>query len=505
MPATDILLCTLNARYSHASLGLRYLLANLGDLQPRAAIREFTIHDQPARIVEKLLADSPRIIGFGIYIWNLIETRRVVGILKQVAPEVRIVIGGPEVTHEHVNEPLAALADVLITGEGDLTFKTVCDDLLARRPVAKVVDSPKPDLAQVVLPYHLYSDDDLKHRIIYMEASRGCPFTCEFCLSSIEDGVRQFPLDAFLAAMDDLLARGCRTFKFVDRTFNLSPRISAAILQFFLDRWRDGLFLHFELVPDRLPDALKALIARFPADAVQFEIGIQSFTPQVGELISRRMDRGRTETNFKWLRSASGVHIHADLIIGLPGETPESFAASYDALHLLDPQEIQVGILKLLKGTPLVRHREPFAMRFNPEPPYDLLASRDFDFATMQRLKRFARYHELFVNSGKFKGGIARLISTQSSAFAALSAFADWLWATTTQEHALSQVRQYELFHAYLLTIGVQADEATAILAQDFLVTGSKKYLPEILRPAVEKRPSSTMPSAPGTAGCGSA
>jgi radical SAM superfamily enzyme YgiQ (UPF0313 family) len=495
MPATDILLCTLNARYSHAAMGLRYLLANLAELQPRAAIREFTIHDQPARIVEKLLADSPRIIAFGIYIWNLIETRRVVGILRQVAPDIRIVIGGPEVTHEHADEPLAAACDVLITGEADLTFKTVCDDLLAGRPVAKVVDSPKPDLATVVLPYHLYTDDDLAHRIIYMEASRGCPFTCEFCLSSIEDGVRSFPLDQFLAAMDDLLARGCKTFKFVDRTFNLSPRTSAAILQFFVDRWRDGLFLHFELVPDRLPDALKALIAKFPADAVQFEIGIQSFTPKVGELISRRMDRGRTEANFKWLRSASGVHIHADLIIGLPGETPATFAESYDALYHLDPQEIQVGILKLLKGTPLVRHREPFAMRFNPEPPYDLLASRDFDFTTMQRFKRFARYHEMYVNSGKFRGGIARLIATQTSAFAALLAFADWMWETTTQEHALSQVRQYELLHAYLLTVGVPADEATSILAQDFLVTGSKKYLPEILRPAVERRlPATTTP-----------
>jgi hypothetical protein len=140
-------------------------------------------------------------------------------------------------------------------------------------------------------------------------------------------------------------------------------------------------------------------------------------------------------------------------------------------------------------------------MRFNPEPPYDLLASRDFDFTTMQRLKRFARYHELFVNSGKFTGGIARLVATQSSAFAALIAFADWLWATTAQEHALSQVRQYELFHAYLLTLGVPADEATTILAEDFLVTGSKKYLPEILRPAVERRSSSTVSSAPGTAG----
>ncbi len=486
MPATDILLCTLNARFSHASLGLRYLHANLGDLAPRAAIHEFTIHDQPAVIVERLLAHSPRIVGFGVYIWNLHETRRVIGILKKIAPHIHVVIGGPEVTHEHHGEPIVALTDVLITGEADLTFRHVCVDLLAGIPVPKVVDSPKPDVTALVLPYSLYSDNDLAHRLIYVEASRGCPFTCEFCLSSIENGVRTFELESFLAAMDNLLTRGCRTFKFVDRTFNLSPRIAAAILEFFIARWRDGLFLHFEMVPDRLPDSIKELISRFPAGGVQFEIGIQSFTPAVGELISRRMDRGRTEANFRWLRAHTGVHIHADLIIGLPGETLETFAASYDALYHLDPQEIQVGILKLLKGTPLSRHRDAFAMRYNAEPPYDLLASRDFDFPTMQRLKRFARYHELFINSGKFTHGLALLLNGHTSVFQALLTFADWMWATTGQEHALSQVRQYELVHTYLCQQGIAQTDATNELARDFLANGSRKHLPEILRPAVE-------------------
>lgn len=487
MSATDIIVSTLNARYSHAALGLRYLMANLGELQSQAVIREFTINDPPAHIVERLLAEQPLIIGFGVYIWNLHETRRVIGLIKQIAPSIRIVIGGPEVTHDYETEPIVGLADVLITGEADLTFPQVCADLLANRPVKKVINSPKPDMASLVLPYQFYSDDDLKHRLIYMEASRGCPFTCEFCLSSIEDGVRTFPLEPFLNAMKDLLGRGCSTFKFVDRTFNLSPRIASSILQFFLDHWRDGLFLHFEMVPDRLPDQIKTLIARFPVDAVQFEIGIQSFTPVVGELISRRMDRGRTETNIRWLRSHTGVHIHADLIIGLPGETLATFAESYDALYHLDPQEIQVGILKLLKGTPLSRHRDAFDMRYNPEPPYDLLSSRDFDFPTMQRLKRFARYHDIFVNSGKFRNGLARLMSTQASPCAILLGLSDWMWATTNQQHAFSQVRQYELFHTYLCSVGVAAEEATSLLAQDFLANGSKKYLPEILRPLVEK------------------
>ena len=378
-------------------------------------------------------------------------------------------------------------ADVLITGEADLTFPTVCADLLAGRPVAKVVPSPKPVLADVVFPYALYDADDLAHRLIYVEASRGCPFTCEFCLSSVDNGVRAFPLEAFLWEMDGLLNRGCRTFKFVDRTFNLSPRTAAAILEFFLARLQPGLFLHFEMVPDRLPDVVKGLIERFPAGAIQFEVGIQSFTPVVGELVSRRMDRAKTEANLRYLKEHTSVHVHADLIIGLPGETLETLAESFDALWRLQPGEIQVGILKLLKGTPIGRHREAFAMRYNADPPYDLLASREFPFAVMQRLKRFARYFELFANSNRFHDGLALLMVSRPSPFTAYLAFSDWLWDTTHQDHALSQVRQYELLAEFLVAhCNHERDTVIATLAADFLRQGARKYLPEFLRPAVE-------------------
>jgi radical SAM superfamily enzyme YgiQ (UPF0313 family) len=493
MTAPSILLATLNARYSHASLGLRYLLANLGELADQAALREFTINDNLAVIAERLLAESPRILAFGVYIWNLRETTRVARIIKAVAPRTLIVVGGPEISHEHAHEPLAALADVVVTGEADLVFPQVCRDLLAGRAVAHVVASPKPALDAVTLPYDLYRDEDLAHRVIYVEASRGCPYTCEFCLSSVENGVRAFALDRFLAAMERLIDRGCRTFKFVDRTFNLSPRTASAILEFFLARWKPAMFLHFEMVPDRLPDAVKALITRFPTGAIQFEIGIQSFTPVVGELISRRMDRAKTVENLEWLRRHTGVHVHADLIIGLPGETMATLAESFDALWWLQPGEIQVGILKLLKGTPLARHREPFAMAFNPEPPYDLLQSRDFEFATMQRLKRFARYFELYANSRRFGSALDLLIARAGgSPFVALLAFSDWLWTAAGQEHGISLKRLYDLIAVFLATrLGCEDAEVKSALAADFLSghgnpEGTLKGLPEFLRESVE-------------------
>src|SRR5205814_2204092 len=168
-------------------------------------------------------------------------------------------------------------------------FAELCEKLLAgRRPLMKIIPAELPDFNQIVLPYDLYDDRDVAHRVIYVEASRGCPFKCEFCLSSLDVPVRNVPLEAFLAEMAKLLDRGVSQFKFVDRTFNLNLNFSRAILQFFLGRYQPGLFLHFEMIPDRLPEALRDLIRQFPAGALQFEVGVQTFNEEVSARISRR-------------------------------------------------------------------------------------------------------------------------------------------------------------------------------------------------------------------------
>ena len=252
------------------------------------------------------------------------------------------------------------------------------------------------------MPYDLYDDEDVAHRIIYVEASRGCPFSCEFCLSSLDIPVRQAPLPALLGQLQRLLDRGVRQFKFVDRTFNLNVDTSRTILEFLLERHRPGLFFHFEMVPDRLPDALREVIVQFPPGALQFEVGVQTFKPEVAELIHRRQDYQRLKDNICFLRGQTGVHIHADLIAGLPGESLESFAAGFDRLIALRPHEIQVGMLKRLRGTPIIRHDAEWQMVYNPHPPYELLQNRLIDFPTMQKLRRFARYWDLVGNSGNF-------------------------------------------------------------------------------------------------------
>ncbi len=481
----DILLCTLNAKFIHASFGLRYLLANLGDLENRAEIAEFEIKQAPLEIVEALLAREPRIIGLGVYIWNVRQSLEVVALLKRLRPEIRIVLGGPEVSYETEDQEIVALADHTLAGEADLAFGDLCRTLLepssANEPPPKILRAPLPDPARIRLPYAHYTATDLAHRILYIEASRGCPFTCEFCLSSLDIPVRQFPLEPFLSSLKDLLDRGARQFKFVDRTFNLNLAVSRAILRFFRDHWRDGLFLHFEMIPDRLPDALREEIAWFPPGSLQLEIGIQSFNPEVCALISRRQDIEKTEANFRFLRGSTGVHVHADLIVGLPGETLESFGEGFDRLLALGPQEIQVGILKRLRGTPISRHDDAWAMRYSPHPPYEILENRLLDFATMQRLRRFARYWDLVANSGRFIASLPCVWSGATSPFHRFLAFSDWLHARLRQTHAIAHDRLARALLEWLTDeVDVPRETASAAMTEDWRRLG-RRDLPDWL------------------------
>jgi len=479
----EIVLTTLNAKYIHAAFGLRYLMANLGALQSCSAIIEFNINQRPIDIAEALLAKHPRIIGLGVYIWNVAPTTELVAAIKRIAPSVLIVLGGPEVSHETEPQSIVQLADYVITGEADLTFAEVCKQLLnGSFPAGKIIPAALPDFSQLVLPYDLYDSQDLANRIIYVEASRGCPFTCEFCLSSLDIPVRQAPLPALLTELGRLLERGVKQFKFVDRTFNLNVNTSRTILEFLFERYQPGHFFHFEMIPDRLPEALREIVARFPAGALQFEVGIQTFNEQVGELIKRRQNYQRLEENLRFLRNQTGVHIHADLIAGLPGETLESFADGFDRLVSLGPQEIQVGILKRLRGTPVVRHDTDWQMIYNPHPPYDILQTRLIDFATMQRLRRFARFWDLVANSGNFVKTTPLIWSNGSSPFRSFLSWSDWLYERTGRTESIALGRLMELLFEFLtLKLDLERGTAAEALRLDY-ERGGRRDLPGFLK-----------------------
>lgn len=472
----DIVLSTLNAKYSHAAFGLRYLLANLGPLQSRAVLEEFDVRQRPLDIAEALLRHEPRIVGLGVFIWNVTAVTELAATLKRLRPELTLVLGGPEVSFETAEQHLTKLADYAITGEADVAFRELCRSLLAgNRPEEKIIAAAPPEFTELVLPYELYTAADLAHRVIYVEASRGCPFRCEFCLSSLDMPVRAAPLPEFLAAMQRLLDRGATQLKFVDRTFNLNLATSRTILEFCLAQWCPGRFFHFELVPDRLPAELREVIAKFPPGALQFEVGVQTFNPEVAARISRRQDYAKLEDNLRWLRRETGVHVHADLIFGLPGETVASFAAGFDRLLALGPQEIQVGLLKRLRGTPIVRHDAAWAVVWNPQPPYELLQNRLVDFATLQRVRRLARVWDLVGNSGNFVATTPLLWSGGASPFAAFLRWSDWLFAREGRTDSIALPRLMERLFDFLtaeLRLGAVAVAETML--RDFSRAGRR-------------------------------
>lgn len=502
-PSPSIVLCTLNAKYIHASLGLRYLLANMGSLYSQTQLLELTINRSTTDLLQSVMqalgpaqANKTQIIGFGVYIWNVIPTLALIKELRQHRPDLKIVLGGPEVSHETDQQEIIRLADYVITGWGDISFPKLCHNILSGPPaLMKIIPGEQPALEAIALPYQEYSSDDIAHRVVYVEASRGCPFKCEFCLSSLDKTAWAFDLEVFLASMQDLYLKGVRQFKFVDRTFNLKIEASSQILQFFLNKLNSepdkaaGLFVHFELIPDQLPDKLKDLIVKFPAGVLQFEIGIQSFNPEVQKRISRKQDDAKTKTNIQWLTQKSEAHLHTDLIFGLPGESLASFANGFDTLFSLKPHEIQLGVLKKLRGTPIARHTQEYGMVYEDTAPYTVQQTSSVSRQEVEDFQRMARYWDLIANSGRFQQTLDFWLNAGvvTSVFEAFWNWSLWLWKTSGKTSGLSPEAIVDYLYSYLTEQGFETSTVKQLLLNDYLASGARAK-PKVLADSLTRR-----------------
>jgi len=511
---TSIVLTTLNARYAHTALGLRYLYANLHELQSEAKIIEFTMNEQIQSIVEDLLKHSPKIIGIGVYIWNAAQSAELIQTLKKVSPETIIVLGGPEAGYLPHRVDFSK-ADYIISGEGEVAFYDLCKELL--KPVSPIsspvilgldpgihpqekswipafagmterkpqfIKAPLPDLKTINLPYSAFNDEDVAHRYIYVEASRGCPFECEFCLSSIDEKVRNFPLDQLLEEFEVLWERGARSFKFIDRTFNLNMTFANRILDFFLSK-EPPYFAHFEVIPDHFPEVLKEKIKRFPVGSLQLEIGIQTLDPEIAKGINRPLKLEKIYDNLRFLENETSAHMHLDLIVGLPGESIEGFGRNLDTLVSLTHSEIQIGILKNLSGTTLSRHDQAHGMIYSDTPPYDILQNNLLSFSDIQKMKRFARFWDIFYNSGSFTKTVP-LIWDKESVFDGFYAFSEWIYTQTLSTWKISLDRQIGLIHAYLCEHH-DKEIVEAALTHD-LAQRPEKTIPFFLRQSTQEK-----------------
>ena len=409
----DIVLTTINAKWIHPSLALRLLKANLGSLETSCEIIEFALRQPLREKVEGLAGKDMRILGISVSIWNHTATLELLGELEKLwaasGKKPLVVLGGPEVSHLPNDAEIFKYADHVVRGEGEVAFRELCVGVMS-------------GTEGIVSGYHLYSDEDLARKLVYVESSRGCPFACEFCLSAVgaeqpADRVRKFPLEPFIAEMDTLVRRGAKTFKFLDRTFNSDIPRALAIMEFFLDKIKEykDIVVHFEMVPSIFPQNLRDILCLFPPGSLRLEVGIQTLNPKTAALINRPSFPQKELETLRFLREKTNAIIHADLIAGLPGEDLESFGRGFDQLWgvlqsgadnvEIQQVEIQLGILKLLPGAPILRHSQEFAMRYNPNPPYEIEETRDISAENLLRIKNFARFWELIVNRYNFPNG----------------------------------------------------------------------------------------------------
>ncbi|TCW61726.1 B12-binding domain-containing radical SAM protein [Treponema sp. J25] len=462
---TTILLTTINAKWIHPSLALRLLKANLGTLEEKTKILEFALRQPLEDKVRAILQERPRILGLSVYIWNHLATLRLIEALEEawaqgIAPRPIIILGGPEVSFCDDRSPIIQKADLVIRGEGELAFRELCEGLLTdssweqspsiRHVAGKCIYTHPTPLDTIDPGYRLYTEEDLSQKITYVEASRGCPFGCEFCLSSLDRTVREFPLEPFLSWMEHLIQRGAKTFKFLDRTFNLDIDRARRIMEFFLERLQPGMNVHFEMVPSIFSPQLQETLRRFPSGSLRIEVGIQTFTDHVARRIGRPSNPHKEMETLSFLRDHTKAIVHADLIAGLPGETLESFADSFNQLWTCGPTEIQLGILKKLPGTPIARHDTEWGMVYESNPPYEVLETRTMSKPSLDRIKNMARFWELIVNRGHFEDLLPRLFPEKEPPFWPFLELSDYLLSRFGRNWGIERRSLREALEEYL-------------------------------------------------------
>ncbi len=455
MAAAEIVIVALNARYSHCAFAARSLHANLGALRSRTAVIEADTGVTPFQLAASLVERRPVVAGFSVYLWNARLVRETALILRRVAPGMRIVLGGPEITAACAPGWRGA-ADALVVGEGESAFRSLCVEALADGwPTAadgapRLVQGGAEDVAALELPYDGYDAEDLARRTLYVESSRGCPYGCAYCTSR-RTPLRLFDPERLGASFDELIARGARSFRFLDRSFNADERHACAVLAFFLARRPERFQIHLELAPRRFGAGLRAALAAFPPGALHVEVGVQTLNPAVARAVGRSSDADEVCGALAFLTGEARATVHADLIFGLPGEDEASFAAGFDRLvRAFDPPELQVNLLKGLPGTPLGSGAVP-GLVFNPNPPYELLRSDALDFPAVARLQGFARCWELIHNRGRF-GAASRSVWERDggSPFARYLDLSQRILAAEGRLYAIGQPRLQEHLLAFL-------------------------------------------------------
>lgn len=475
------LLVGINAKYIHSNLAIRTLKANTREYEKYVDIAEYTINNQCDDILAAIYEKKPEVIGFSCYLWNIEYVKAVASDIKKVMPDVTIIAGGPEVSYS----PQKLLdecdyLDIIMTGEGENTFyeyvkrvvdagdtgRIMIDEVagIVYRQGNRICHNPSGeavDMDKLIFPY---TDDDMKeleHRIIYYESMRGCPFSCSYCLSSIDKTVRFKSPEKTEAELDFFLSHKVPQVKFVDRTFNCRHDYAYRIWSYIGEHDNGVTNFHFEISGDLLCEEDFELFATFRPGLVQFEIGVQSTNCNTISAIRRTMNLDRLKSNVMRVRSYRNIDQHLDLIAGLPYEDYESFRASFDEVYAMKPDQLQVGFLKVLDGSHMYDSREDYGVRYSSRPPYEVLATKWLPYDDIIRLKHLEQMVETYYNSLQFQASMAYLEHFFETPFDMYTELADYYIKRGIDEYNHSRINRYRILYDFAndLVKPVKSDE----------------------------------------------
>jgi anaerobic magnesium-protoporphyrin IX monomethyl ester cyclase len=437
-----VVVSTLNAKYIHTSLALRYLKSFCEKDFP-IDIAEYTIKDPVMNIVGDLFTRKPAVLGFSCYIWNIEETIQVISMIKKIMPNLIIVLGGPEVSYdtEYWMKRIPEI-DFIVMGEGEETLHHLLQEIagtrkyhfvygVAYRKGEQVIlnpGRPKLNLNDIPTPYRFEEDlPTLANRVVYFETSRGCPFSCQFCLSSIEVGVRYFDMERTKSEILFLIAAGAKLIKFVDRTFNIKREYAMEVFEFLIAN-HQGCVFQFEITADIMrPEVLDYLSENAPSGIFRFEIGVQSTNDKTNELVQRRQNFGKLSRTVEKIKSSGKIDQHLDLIAGLPEENYDSFRKTFNDVFALGPEELQLGFLKMLRGTGMRNDAHKYGYVYMDHAPYEILGNDILPFSDLIRIKRVEDVLEKYWNAHRMDHSVNYLIKYEfASPFDFFQEFGDY-------------------------------------------------------------------------------
>jgi len=484
-----ILLTALNSKYAHSNLALKYLKVCLKKDCPsyETVTNEYTINDNMLSILASIYAAKADIYGFSCYIWNIEQTLQICENLKKIKPEAVIILGGPEVSYDS-KEVIKknTFIDFIISGEGELALSKLINALSNNSDNYSAIEglAYRNQNGNITLNEGFCIIDDLsiipspfegdlscyKQKVTYFESSRGCPYNCSYCLSSTIKGVRYFPIERVKKELLKLIEAEVKQVKFVDRTFNCSKERAMEIWKYIVANNTNTIF-HFEIAAHLIDDEMLGFLEQIPQGMFDFEIGVQTTNEEAISAIGRKTDFDKIKTTVNAIRSKNNIHLHLDLIAGLPYEDYKSFEKSFNDVYTLKPHMLQLGFLKLLKGSRIRDEYKENGYKFTSKPPYEVLESKHISYEEIVLLKQIEEILEIYKNSGRYENSVNYLNKIYSSPFKLFEELSNYWYKRNSQARRISQEENYDiLFEFFENNINKNLEEFREVLKLDFVL-----------------------------------